>query len=176
MIDGNIRLRLLKDSEKDYKMLEKWYQEEEIYSHFEQRKLNYDEIKDKYLPRTLKNTKIPVYMIEYEDKPVGIIQYQLIDDENMKLYGIKYSRCYEIDIFIGELAMHNKGIGRQAINILTGFLFNDYQAKLLVMCPLKENISAIKCYEKCGFKINKPFKTEDTIGNLQEYILMIKEQ
>ena len=27
-------------------MLEKWYQEEEIYSHFEQRKLNYDEIKN----------------------------------------------------------------------------------------------------------------------------------
>ncbi len=176
MIDGKIRLRLLKDSERDYKMLEMWYQEEEIYSHFEQRKLNYDEIKDKYLPRTLKNTKIPVYMIEYDDKPVGIIQYQLIDDENMKLYGIKYRRCYEIDIFIGELAMHNKGIGRKVINILTEFLFNNYQAKLLVMCPLKENISAIKCYEKCGFKINKSFKTEDTIGNLQEYVLMIKEQ
>ena len=175
MIDGNLRLRLLKDSKKDYKMLEKWYQEEEIYSQFEQRKLDYDEIKDKYFPRTLKNTKIPVYMIEYEGKPVGIIQYQLIDDENMKLYGIKYNKCYEIDIFIGELAMHNKGIGKKAINILTGFLFNNYQAKLLVMCPLKENISAIKCYEKCGFKINKLFKTEDTIGNLQEYALIIKE-
>ena len=175
MIDGNLRLRLLKDSNIDYKMLEKWYQEEEIYSQFEQRKLDYDEIKDKYFPRTLKNTKIPVYMIEYEGKPVGIIQYQLIDDENMKLYGIKYNKCYEIDIFIGELAMHNKGIGKKAINILTGFLFNNYQAKLLVMCPLKENISAIKCYEKCGFKINKLFKTEDTIGNLQEYALMIKE-
>ena len=75
MIDGNLRLRLLKDSKKDYKMLEKWYQEEEIYSQFEQRKLDYDEIKDKYFPRTLKNTKIPVYMIEYEGKPVGIIQY-----------------------------------------------------------------------------------------------------
>ena len=49
MIDGNLRLRLLNDSEEDYKMLEKWYQEEELYSHFEQRKLNYDEIKNKLL-------------------------------------------------------------------------------------------------------------------------------
>ena len=47
MIDGNFRLRLFNDREEDYKMLEKWYQEEEIYSHFEQRKLNYDEIKNK---------------------------------------------------------------------------------------------------------------------------------
>ena len=37
MIDGKLKLRLLNDNEEDYKMLEKWYQEEEIYSHFEQR-------------------------------------------------------------------------------------------------------------------------------------------
>lgn len=176
MIDDNLRLRLLNDNEEDYKILEKWYQEEEIYSHFEQRKLNYNEIKDKYFPRTLKNAKIPVYMIEYKKNPIGIIQYQLINDENKKLYGINYNKCYEIDIFIGELSMHNRGIGKKAINVLTKFLFNNYQAKLLVMCPLKKNISAIKCYEKCGFKINKSFKTEDTIGNSQEYLLMIKEQ
>ena len=176
MIDKDLKLRLLNNSYEDYKMLEKWYQKEEIYSHFEQRKLNYNEIKDKYFPRTLENTKIPVYMIEYEEEPIGIIQYQLINNENKKLYGINCNNCYEIDIFIGELLMHNKGIGKRAINLLTEFLFNNYQAKLLVMCPLKENISAIKCYEKCGFKINKMFKTEDTIGNLQEYFLMIKEQ
>lgn len=176
MIDKDLKLRLLNNSYEDYKMLEKWYQEEEIYSHFEQRKLNYNEIKDKYFPRTLENTKIPVYMIEYEEEPIGIIQYQLINNENKKLYDINCNNCYEIDIFIGELSMHNKGIGKRVINMLTEFLFNNYQAKLLVMCPLKENISAIKCYEKCGFKINKMFKTEDTIENLQEYLLMIKEQ
>lgn len=30
MIDGNLRLRLLNDSEEDYKMLEKWFQSKEI--------------------------------------------------------------------------------------------------------------------------------------------------
>ena len=176
MNDGSLKLRLLNDREEDYKMLEKWYQEEEIYSHFEQRILNYNEIKNKYRPRTLKNAKIPVYMIEYETNPIGIIQYQLINDENKKLYGISCNNCYEIDIFIGELGMHNRGLGQKAINVLTKFLFSNFHANLLVMCPLKENIAAIKCYEKCGFKINKVFKTEDTIGNLQEYFLMIKEK
>ena len=47
--NNKIKLRLISDREKDYKYLEKWYQEEEIYSHFEQRKLNYDEIKNKLL-------------------------------------------------------------------------------------------------------------------------------
>ena len=148
MIDGNLKLRKLNDSEDDYKILEKWYQEEEIYSHFEQRKLNYKEVKNKYFPRTLKDTKIPVYMIEYDNMPIGIIQYQLINNENKELYNINSNNSYEIDIFIGEL---------------------------VVICPLKDNTSAIRCYEKCNFKINKSFKTEDTIGNLQEYLLMIRK-
>ena len=99
----NVSIRLLKDIEEDYKLLEKWYQEEEIYSSFEQRKLNNKEIKEKYYPRTLKTAKIPVYMIEYKNKPVGIIQYKLVEKENKKLYKLTGNNIYEIDIFIGEL-------------------------------------------------------------------------
>lgn len=175
MKDEKLELRQLIDSNDDYKKLEKWYQEEEIYSHFEQRKLNYKEIKEKYYPRTLKEAKIPVYMIEYDKIPIGIIQYQLINYENKKLYNINYNKCFEIDIFIGELTMQGQGIGEKAINLLSKYLFKEKNAESLVMCPLKDNIPAIKCYEKCGFKINNSFKTEDTIGDLQEYLLMIKE-
>ena len=78
MKDGKLELRQLIDSDEDYKKLEKWYQEEEIYSHFEQRKLNYKEIKEKYYPRTLKEAKIPVYMIEYDKVPIGIISFGLL--------------------------------------------------------------------------------------------------
>ncbi len=46
----DVNIRLLEDKAEDYKLLEKWYQEEEIYSSFEQRKLNYKEIKEKYYP------------------------------------------------------------------------------------------------------------------------------
>lgn len=45
-----------------------------------------------------------------------------------------------------------------------------------MMCPLKENISAIRCYQKCGFVLKNNFITENTIGILQEYILMIKNK
>lgn len=115
-------------------------------------------------------------MIEYDKAPVGIIQYQLINSENKKLYNINYNKCYEIDIFIGELIMQGQGIGKKSIELLSKYLFKEKNAEILVMCPLKDNIFAIKCYEKCGFKINNLFKTEDTIGDLQEYFLMIKEQ
>ena len=171
----NISIRLLKDIDSDYKLLEKWYKQEEIYFAFEQRKLTFTEIKKKYYPRTLNNTKIPVYMIEYNNKPVGIIQYKLVEQEDKNLYNLDGNNIYEMDIFIGELNLHNKGIGSKAINMLAEFLFNEKKANLLVMAPLKNNVNAINCYKKCGFVVKSHFKTKDTVGVIQEYTLMIKE-
>ena len=170
--DNKIKLRLIKDVESDYKYLEKWYQEKEIYSHFEQRILNYEEIMKKYSKRTSKHSKIPVYMIEYNHIPIGIIQYQMVCKENKKLYNVSGNKVFEIDIFIGNLNLHNKGIGSNTVKLITNYLITEEKADKVVMCPLKENINAIKCYEKCGFIITNEFKTEDTIGNLQDYIVM----
>ena len=172
----DVVLRRLINSDDDYKLLEKWYQQEEIYSHFEQRKLNFKEIKEKYYPRTLEDAAVPVYMIYYNNNPVGIIQYKIIDEENKKLYKLNGNNNYEIDIFIGELDCHNKEIGAKAIKIIVKYLFFQKDANLLVMCPLLDNIKAIKCYQKCGFDIRSSFKTEDTIGDVHEYVLMALEK
>jgi len=173
---NNIKLRRLNDVLEDYKCLEKWYQEKEIYYHFEQRKLNLEEIKNKYYERTLEDAKIPVYMICYDDLPIGIIQYQLINNENKKLYNISSERVYEIDIFIGELKFHDRGIGKISIDLISNYLFSTKNADSLVMCPLKENEKAIKCYEKSGYIKKDEFTTEDTIGTLKRYVLMVKEK
>ena len=40
MKDKEINLRILNNTENDYKLLEKWYQNKDVYLHFEQRKIN----------------------------------------------------------------------------------------------------------------------------------------
>ena len=172
--DENVILRLLKNDKSDYELLFKWYQQKEIYSYFEQRILTYDEIVKKYYPRTKLNAKVPVYMIEYNNKPIGIVQYQKIDKESQKLYEIHDNDSYEVDIFIGELKNHNKGIGKESIELICNYLINKKNAKIIVMCPLKSNNKAINCYKKAGFKILKYYKTEDTIGDIQEFVLMVR--
>ena len=176
MKDKEINLRILNNTENDYKLLEKWYQNKDVYLHFEQRKLSYEEVQKKYCSRTSLDSKIPVFMIEYNNVPVGIIQYQLINDENKKLYDLNTDNSFEVDIFIGESNLYNKGIGRKSINLLSNYLFKEKKANAIVMCPLKKNKNAIRCYENCGFKIKKEFQTADTIGIIQKYILMIKEK
>ena len=172
---GKINIRKLKDIDSDYKYLTEWYKEEPIYTVFEQRILSYEEIKKKYYPRTLRNAKVPVYMIEYDKEPVGIIQYTLIGNEDKELYKLKEDKIYEMDIFIGNLNLHHKGIGTRAINILVNKLFKEKNADLVVMCPLKTNEKAINCYKKCGFTIKGGFDTQDTIGDMQSYVLMVKD-
>ena len=175
MNPDNVCLRRLRDDINDYKLLENWYQEEVVYLQFEQRKLNFQEIKEKYYPRTLDDATVPVYMIEYNNVPVGIIQYKLVNEENKQLYGLEIDNVYALDMFIGDIKYHNKGIGYKSILIMNNYLFEEKNAKLLVMCPLIDNFSAIKCYQKCGFINKSKFMTEDTIGTLQEYVFMIKE-
>ena len=71
MRDNEIFLRKLNDNENDYKCLEKWYKVEDVYKNFEQRILNYDEIKSKYSERVKSNSSIPVYIIEYNNQHIN---------------------------------------------------------------------------------------------------------
>jgi aminoglycoside 6'-N-acetyltransferase len=174
--DGRISLRRLIDCDNDYILLEKWCSQEEIYLHFEQRKLNLSEIKNKYYPRTLDDADIPVYVISYDDIPIGIIQYQLINDEDKLLYGVDCDKCYEIDLFIGKLDYQNMGIGRNCIRMVSNYLFEDKFAELLVLCPLKSNVKAINCYLKSDFVIKKDVVIKNTIGELKTYTLMTREK
>lgn len=176
LITGDIKLRKIKDQEMDYKLLEKWYQEKFVYLYFEQRPLTYNEIQHKYYLRTLDNAQVPVYMIEFNNVPIGIIQYKLVNNDDKERYGLNDDNIYELDIFIGELDYQNKGLGKICINMITNYLFENKFAEKIIMCPLKDNIKAIKCYKKCGFNILKEFKDNDTIGNEKEYILMIRQR
>lgn len=174
-IDKKVILRKLEDTEFDYKLLEKWYQNDFVYLYFEQRPLNYLEIKNKYYPRTLEDASIPVYMIEYENRPIGIVQYKLVNNDDKIIYGLNGDNIYELDIFIGELDYQNKGLGKICIDIISKYLFKEKNANKIIMCPLKDNLKAINCYKKCGFIIVKDFIDNDTIGNQKEYVLMIRE-
>ena len=88
-IQNNVSIRLLKDNPTDYQYLYSWYQNKEVYTYFEQRILSYEEIVSKYRPRTKITSITPVYIIEYQNKPVGIIQYTKLNKETKEKYCVK---------------------------------------------------------------------------------------
>ncbi len=58
-------------------------------------------------------------------------------------------------ILIGEKAYRGKGLGVEVVNLLLEKSFLHLNYSLAELNVYDWNISAIKCYEKSGFKINK---------------------
>ena len=161
---NDIKISLLEDKEENYKLLHEWCSQEEIYKYFEQRILTYDEIVNKYKNRCSINSNTPTFMICYKNEKVGIIQYS------------EKNNVFDIDIYIGNTNFHNKSIGSKTIILFTQYLKNIKGAKEFTLIPLKENIKAVNCYKKSGYKVIKEFKKMDTIGEEKEYVLLKYEE
>ena len=78
---------------------------------------------------------------EINRKPVGFIQYYLAPDDEIG-----------IDLFIGEQANLNRGIGTKAILSFIEFILQRHQPASFIIDPSPDNRRAIGCYEKAGFR------------------------
>jgi len=68
----------------------------------------------------------------------------------------------------------NKHYGREAIERLIEFGFNEIKVKDIVLTVFESNIKAIKCYKNIGFvEKSKDYNVEDGIGNITNNIHMI---
>jgi len=91
-------------------------------------------------------------IFEYLEKPIGYIQYYLVDEKTKKEYGLKGKRIFGTDQFIGEVEFWNQGIGKKLIKSMIEYLKTHGHADKVVMDPQTWNERALKCYESCGFK------------------------
>jgi len=71
------------------------------------------------------------WVICYENRNVGVV-WKL---EN------------EIGIYVGEVTLHRKGIGKQVLSLLAGTFNRTANAKIL-----KSNFKSMRLFESCGFK------------------------
>ncbi|CAH1195801.1 Bifunctional AAC/APH [Paenibacillus allorhizoplanae] len=92
-------------------------------------------------------------LIEYENRPIGYIQFYEIEEEERLEYGYSNTneKIYGTDQFIGETAYWNKGIGKLLVRSMLDYLLNVHKVDRVVMDPQQWNIRAISCYERCGF-------------------------
>ena len=173
-INDNIYLRNIEDNEIDYKMLYKWCSNPKVYKYFEQRILSYEEIVDKYKKRISSDGLIKTKIIIYKTIPIGLVQYYEMTYEDKSYFDLnKYDKVFSIDIFIEEDIYHNLGIGSMVINYISDYLLND--CEIVALTPESDNVNAIKCYQKCGFKIVKEYNYSDSLGNKTINTLLIKQ-
>ena len=149
----NIKIREFMET--DLTVMFKWLTDERVLQFYGGRDLNYTPgtLKQHY-EEAFENDGFRVIM-EYNNQPIGYGQiYQIAgDDYEEYRYPETDALVYAMDQFIGEPAYWNKGIGTKYIKQICEFLKQDRKADVVILDPHKDNIRAIRAYQKCGFQI-----------------------
>ena len=153
MIIQNENLAIRPLEQKDSFLLAKWLSNPVVLEFYEGRDnaFNIDKVNEKFYNREEGTVRC---IVEYDNAPIGYIQYYEIASDERELYGYAnvHDVIYGMDQFIGEVDFWNKGIGTLLVKTLVDFLIERKQADRVVMDPQTWNERAIHCYEKCGFK------------------------
>ena len=162
------------DKKESYELMYRWCIQEFIYRWFEQRKLSFREIENKYKNKLLEN-KQHLFFISYNDFKIGFVQIYKYDDKKSDEL-LKYNNIFEYDIFIGEEEYLSKGIGTKVVNYVNNYIYDNYLCDCIVLRPFKKNERAVKCYEKNGFEIVDEYIGIDTLGNSEKMIVLINKR
>ena len=170
----DINFRKLHNNKEDYEKLYNWSKNKHVYEWFEQRILSYDEIVNKYKSK-LKNKDQYLYIIESNDRDIGLIEiYKFKND--IKLSSLdKYKNTYEYNLFIGEEEYLNKGIGKKIVDTINKIIYRKYSADSIILRSFKKNERAIKCYQKCNFEKVHEYVETDTLGNKENVIILLNK-
>ncbi|OUS76103.1 GNAT family N-acetyltransferase [Paenibacillus sp. MY03] len=159
---------------KDQKHLVSWLNDPLVLTYYEGRDRPHDLelIKENFYTNDEEEKRC---LIEYNHKPIGYIQFYLIDEETCKKFGYYdlNETIYGTDQFIGETKYWNQGIGKQLMKSMIKYLTHELGADRILMDPQTWNLRAITCYERCGFKkIMKLENYEMHEGELRDCWLM----
>ncbi|MFC4410412.1 GNAT family N-acetyltransferase [Chungangia koreensis] len=148
--NGELSVREL--VEKDAVQLAKWLSNPELLRYYEGRDNPFD--LDKVMATFFhRKTGTNRCLVEWNKKPIGYIQYYVVDAEYRSKYGYDnfIGNLYGMDQFIGETDYWNRGIGTALVQSMSSYLIETEKADAIVMDPQAWNERAIRSYEKCGF-------------------------
>jgi aminoglycoside 6'-N-acetyltransferase len=116
-------------------------------------KVDMESVVSKYEPRLRHDSATKVYVIQLNDRPIGIIQcYRHKDYPDWdRVVGIE--QAAGIDYLIGESDCTGKGMGSAAIGAIKNIAFNIYpDVEVIVSVPQKDNRASWRALEKAGFE------------------------
>jgi RimJ/RimL family protein N-acetyltransferase len=104
-----------------------------------------------------------LFLIRHRGRPLGFIQCYRIGDHGAYAEALALdSPAAGIDLFIGEPADVGKGHGPKLIRaFLRDVVFATYDVDECVIGPSVKNASAIRAYEKAGFRSFKDARVPD---------------
>jgi aminoglycoside 6'-N-acetyltransferase len=155
---GQHAIRLMHDQLDDYTILAKWLTDPIVLEYYEGRDNPFplERVQQKFAPRVQRlHATIPCFMLD-TDKPIGYLQYYRLSLADCDAFDLPTMACsFGMDLFIGESARWNRGIGTTYVQLATRYLTDTCAATHITVDPRVDNLRAIRCYEKSGFHQRK---------------------
>jgi RimJ/RimL family protein N-acetyltransferase len=132
-------------------------------------------VRSHYLPMILGEEPTFGYLILLERTPVGFVQAYMIRDHPEYAHAVQVEEdAAGVDLFIGEENAIHRGLGPVVLRtFLRRIVFGEMGASVCVIGPQPENTSAIRAYEKAGFKYCKTVQAPASPGDGREYLMSI---
>lgn len=148
--ENNILIRNLEEQDKT--LLLKWLTDKRVLNFWEGQSsvFNLDRIKEDFYNKE----KVTRTIIEFQNMPIGYCQFYKLNKDDLNEY--KYSKTnktvYGVDQFIGDPNYWGKGIGTTFMKLILEYLTTKKNADVVILDPHTDNLRAIRCYQKVGFK------------------------
>lgn len=158
--DASVSLRLM--TELDLPMLHQWLNRPHIVEWWGSHRPTIEQVRQKYLPRLMGEESVTPYIGLLDRKPFAYAQSYVAlgagdgwweEETDPGVRGIDQS--------IADPELLGKGLGTKLVRALVELLFSDPQVSKIQADPAPNNLRAIRCYEKAGFRRIKTIVTPD---------------
>lgn len=140
----------------DVPMLAAWLRDPAVGGWWEGTTVTYD---DAYIhDHVLEDCDVVTHaIVELDGEPIGFQQWYPVDHDDDLLAEYELTAAdgaWGIDQFVGDSRLHNAGIGTRQVRAVADWLLgaDGPGAGMVVTDPVVENLRAIRCYEKAGFR------------------------
>ena len=149
-------------TELDIPLLHDWLNRPHLQDWWRNEKSSVEDVREKYLPRIAGKDAARPYIACIDGEPVGYIQYYLASEGNSNWWPDEAGPgVLGIDQFLADGNQLGLGLGTTMVSQFVTFLLKDPTVTEIRVDPRPDNLRAIRCYTKVGFKEAGSITTPD---------------
>lgn len=148
--------------EEDLSLLRDWLNRPHLQEWWREGETTLDAVREKYLPRVAGADAARPYLACLAEQPVGYIQYYLAAEGTTSWWPDNPGAgVVGIDQFIADDQRLGQGLGTAMVSQFIELLMRDPDVTEIRVDPRPNNLRAIRCYAKVGFRKVGPITTPE---------------
>ena len=146
----------------DIPLLHDWLNRPHLQEWWRNEKSSVEDVREKYLPRIAGKDAARPYIACKDGTPMGYIQYYLASEGNSDWWPDQpRPGVLGIDQFLADGNQLGLGLGTAMVSQFIDMLMKDLVVKEIRVDPRPDNVRAIRCYAKVGFREAGSIMTPD---------------